>query len=232
MSVQRLDLDPSSVIDTSRITEADPLSDADLTVDEVGRRLVDAAIDCIDQLGYGRVSTAEVALRAGVSQSEHYLRFPARAQLMAAVGTEVVRRWSATYRATRSAEALQHSGDPRDAWVAVARRGWDRPPSTERRVWQELVMASLTDDQLRKRLLPISLQVGDLAVQDMANLPGADRVPADILIGAGATLLQMSDLDTSYFDFAHHHVPGVGIAMELMMGRLYDEYVGQRDSAW
>lgn len=230
MAAQRLDPDPSSVIDNSSIIEADPLPAVDRCADEVGRRLVNATIDCIDQLGYASVSTAEVALRAGVNQNEHDLRYSTRAQLMAAAAGELVRRWSAAHP---PAEVRRYRGRPRDAWLAAARQGSNRSFSTERRVWQELMMASLIDDQLRQRLLPISLNVGALAVRYVKALPGADRVPDDVLVGVGLTLLQMSDLDSTYFAMAARPVPGIEMAMELLMGKLYDEYVGNRRvTAW
>ena len=205
---------------TSPPAEAD-----DPPLDEQGRRLIDAAIDCTHRLGYGRVSTAEVALMAGVSANEQYERFATKADLMAAVGAEVVRRWGAEQRRQQSEMTIDLTADERSQWIGVVRRCTARSVNPERHVWQELVLAAVTDAPLRTLLEPIIEGVSHLAWRDLSGLPNAHRVPADVLVGAAATLTQMSDLEATMIDLYDTAIPGLTRSMELLVGALHDTYV-------
>lgn len=232
--MSQMDPDPSTVIDQVVARATAPPSDkpgdsgAATEHDALSLRLVDAAIDCIDQVGYGRVSTAEVGLRAGVSQGQQYERYPTKADLMAAVGAEVVRRWQATQDHHQD-EAIDLTENARAAWLALVPRCLARQLSTERHVWQELILAAVTDESLRALLEPIGRGIAALAIGELEGLPGADLVPHDVRVGVGITMTQMSDLDANYLDLSGDKIPGLATALQLMVGKLYDDYVAGAD---
>ncbi len=52
--------------------------------DQTRRALLDAALECIADLGYAKATTTEIARRAGVSRGAQRYHFPAKTDLMAA----------------------------------------------------------------------------------------------------------------------------------------------------
>ena len=56
------------------------------------RRLLDASIDTIVEIGYARASAAVIAKRAGLSVGALFRHYPTMGDFMAATGKEVLRR--------------------------------------------------------------------------------------------------------------------------------------------
>src|SRR5258705_10494928 len=61
-------------------------------------RLLDATIACLDQLGYSRTTTTEIAERAGVSRGAQLHHFPTKAELVTTAVEHLFRRRDAEFR--------------------------------------------------------------------------------------------------------------------------------------
>ena len=204
--------------------QGDSESDGGGPGSRIAARLVDAAIDCIDQLGYGRVTTAEVALRAGVTQAEQYRLFPTRADLMAAVAHAVVRRWADAVEHPRPGGVIDLSTDPREAWRLFGTLRWDDRLRAEGHVWQELMLACNTDSLVKERMRDLGGVVARVALAEMRRLPGSERVPDDVLLGVGVTVVQMRETGRTYLELNSHEVPGLAEALRLMVDNVCDRY--------
>ncbi|MEZ5383019.1 MAG: TetR/AcrR family transcriptional regulator [Microthrixaceae bacterium] len=192
--------------------------------DALASRLVDAAIDCIDQLGLGRLTTAEVALRAGVTQTEQYRLFPVRADLLGAVAAEVLRRWADDIAHPRSGTVIDLSAGPREAWRSVGSPRRQDRLSAETHVWQELVLASYTDPHLAERMRELGGAIAQVALAELRQLPGAELVPDDVLLGVGVTVMQMRETGRTYLQLNGYEIPGLTKALQLMLEGVCDRY--------
>jgi AcrR family transcriptional regulator len=83
-------------------------------VDEIGERILDAAVEAASVHGIGRMSVADVAARVGLSRPTVYKRYPSKDALVAAaVRREAMRVVDETRLAAADLE------DPRDALTAA-----------------------------------------------------------------------------------------------------------------
>lgn len=112
-------------------------------------RLVDAAIATLAEQGYSGARTAGIAARAGVSEGALFRHFPTRRALLSAAAAEVAQRQVAEFR-ERAPGSVQTPRDIRITLGELVRLGSNR----ENRTWQELMVASRTDAQLREELRP------------------------------------------------------------------------------
>jgi AcrR family transcriptional regulator len=112
------------------------------------QRILEAAVESFEALGYAATTTLEVQRRAGVSRGALLHHFPTRPQLVAAAIAELVRR-----NDTASREALADvSGDvdPIDRARRALRSIVSRPAFA---IEMELWMAARADAELRADLL-------------------------------------------------------------------------------
>lgn len=137
-------------------------------------RLLDAAIESILRVGYARTSLAEICERAGVSKGGLFRHFDSRLDLIVSAADEVADRHLAAFRERlRDRDSL----GPREA-LSIMR---DRHRDDVNVVWFELLVAARTDDELRKRLAPVTRRfhaaIDDAAraVPELAALSDADR---------------------------------------------------------
>src|SRR5579871_5026542 len=65
--------------------------------------LLEAALECLVELGYGATTTTEVANRAGVSRGAQLHHFPTKAELLSAAVESLFERRNAEFR-----EAFAH----------------------------------------------------------------------------------------------------------------------------
>lgn len=107
-------------------------------------RVLDAAIECLAELGYAKTTTTEIARRAGVSRGAQLHHFPTKAELVAAA---VERTFD-----QRAAQVLAAIADA-PAGVDRMQRAIDvmwamyQGPACD--AWVELVIAARSDDELR-----------------------------------------------------------------------------------
>lgn len=107
-------------------------------------RLLDATIECLDELGYARTTTPEIARRAGVSRGAQLHHFPTKAALVAAAVEHLFRRRVAEFL---SAFAAVPPGA--DRLAAALDILWQLVSGRSFHAWLELLVASRTDPELR-----------------------------------------------------------------------------------
>lgn len=114
------------------------------------RRLLDAAVDSLLELGFSRASTPEVCQRAGVSQGALFKHFRSKAALLAATVEHLFESLIEDFRRAFDAIAAEE-----DRIEAAVRLLWAvfRQPRLE--VALELFVASRTDPELHDALAPV-----------------------------------------------------------------------------
>ncbi|GAA4987221.1 hypothetical protein GCM10023205_67400 [Yinghuangia aomiensis] len=140
------------------------------TKEEARRDIVEAAVDCILELGFYRASTNEIARRADVAWSSIQHHFGSREALWLAVVVELGRRFNAelehaTVEAATLEERLRllydvlaaHYGDP--VYLAAMQVGinLDRDPATSPDVTAALAEEAAENGRLIHRLFAAAL---------------------------------------------------------------------------
>ena len=119
-------------------------------------RLLDAAVDCLYELGYSGTTTIEVAARAGVSRGAQLHHFPTKEKLV----TEAVRHVLAK-RLDEFRQAFSKLPDGADKPGAAIDILWEKLSCKVFYAWLELVVAARTDAPLKEAVLLIAGQFLD-----------------------------------------------------------------------
>ena len=119
-------------------------------------RLLDAAIDCLYELGYSGTTTIEVAARAGVSRGAQLHHFPTKEHLVTLAVRHVLAKRLEEFRTAFS--ALPEGADKHSAAVTIL---WEMMSSRTFYAWLELVVAARTDPALKEAVLEIAGQFLD-----------------------------------------------------------------------
>jgi AcrR family transcriptional regulator len=114
-------------------------------------KLLDAALDCLVELGYAGTTTTVVAARAGVSRGAQLHHFPTRAALVAAAVEHLYARLTAEYQ--RGFAALPARADRVRAAIRLL---WAMYSSRHFPAVIELFTAARSDAELRAHLAPIA----------------------------------------------------------------------------
>ncbi len=119
-------------------------------------RLLDAAVDCLYELGYSGTTTIEVAARAGVSRGAQLHHFPTKEKLV----TEAVRHVLAK-RLDEFREAFSNLPEGADKPGAAVDILWQKLSCKVFYAWLELVVAARTDAPLKEAVVEIAGQFLD-----------------------------------------------------------------------
>ena len=119
-------------------------------------RLLDAAVECLYELGYSGTTTIEVAARAGVSRGAQLHHFPTKEKLV----TEAVRHVLAK-RLEEFREAFSSLPGGSDKPGAAIDLLWEKLSCKVFYAWLELVVAARTDPALKEAVLEIAGQFLD-----------------------------------------------------------------------
>lgn len=114
-------------------------------------KLLDAALDCLVEHGYGGTTTTVVSERAGVSRGAQLHHFPTRAALVAAAVEHLFARLTADYQRGFAARAA-HS----DRLRAAIELLWSMYTAPHFPAVVEIDTAARTDAELRAHLEPIA----------------------------------------------------------------------------
>ena len=118
-------------------------------------RVLDAAIACLQELGYARTSTPEIARRAGVSRGAQLHQFPTKVELVTSAVEHLFER--------RRAEFVEAFAlIPADSHRATAAIDllWSMVQGPTFDAWLELVVAARTDDELRPAVASMTERLG------------------------------------------------------------------------
>jgi AcrR family transcriptional regulator len=147
------------------------------------QRLLEAAIECLADVGWAGSTVAVVAERAGVSRGAAQHHFPTREDLFAA--------------------AVEHIAVARQSWIRERAQGL--PPGAERtravvglvvdmytgplfHAALHLWVAASSDDQLRSQIVPLEAHVGREAHRLALELLGVDESQPGVREAVQATL--------------------------------------------
>jgi AcrR family transcriptional regulator len=119
-------------------------------------RLLDAAVDCLYELGYSGTTTIEVAARAGVSRGAQLHHFPTKEKLVTEAVRHVLAKRLAEFR-----EAFSNLPDGADKPGAAIDILWEKLSCKVFYSWLELVVAARTDAALREAVAEIAGQFLD-----------------------------------------------------------------------
>ena len=112
--------------------------------------LLEAAFECLVELGYGATTTTEVARRAGVSRGAQLHHFPTKAGLLTAAIESLFERRNAEFR--KAFANFDPRVDQLDAAIDVL---WSMFRSPTYVAWAELWMAARTDPELAAKVVEI-----------------------------------------------------------------------------
>ena len=116
--------------------------------------LLDAAIKCLFEHGYGATTTMLVAKTAGVSRGAMLHQFPTKNDLMIFVVNAVFDEEMALY-----AELLDGIDDPRERLVAYPEAAWKILSQPAGVAVQEILQGSRSDVELARELKPVQAHV-------------------------------------------------------------------------
>jgi len=115
------------------------------------RKLLDAAVETLIEVGYAEASVQRICARAEVSQGALFRHFATREALMVAVGEDLGAQMLERYR-KRFLSLPKGQNDVAGAMKLVR----EACRSRMNQAWYELAMAARTNDNLRKGLEPVA----------------------------------------------------------------------------
>lgn len=156
--------------------------------EETVRRLLEACIDTIIEVGYARASAAVITKRAGVSVGALFRHFETMGDFMAATASEVLRRQLESF--TKRVAEIPADQPALQAALAILRDLTSAPANA---VLYEMLVAARTDEKLRATLQH-ELRQYSTKIHDAARaLPGADIFPEETFPVLVAVLTNVFD---------------------------------------
>ena len=118
---------------------------------ETKKRLLEATIDCLNELGFNKTGTAEIARRAGVSRGALVHHFPSKHDLIVATAEY---HWNRIAEEVRNLAMTMHGGQlSLDAFIDGI---WNKVFLIRgSSATIEMIIAARTDSKLRRELVPM-----------------------------------------------------------------------------
>jgi len=118
---------------------------------ETKKRLLEATIDCLNELGYNKSGTVEIARRAGVSRCALMHHFPSKHDLIVATAEY---HWNRIAEEVRNLAMTMHGGQlSLDAFIDGI---WNKVFLIRgSSATIEMIIAARTDSKLRRELVPM-----------------------------------------------------------------------------
>ncbi len=129
------------------------------------QKLLDAAIECLIELGYARMTTTDVADRAGVSRGAQLHHFPSKVELVTSAIRHLADRRVAELRREAAALPADERGIPQ-----ITELTWSYSSGPLFMAAMELIVASRTDRELHAALWPIEKQFAQTSSQLLREL--------------------------------------------------------------
>ena len=118
---------------------------------ETKKRLLEATIDCLNELGFNKTGTVEIARRAGVSRGALVHHFPSKHDLIVATAEY---HWNRIAKEVRNLAMTMHGGQlSLDAFIDGI---WNKVFLIRgSSATIEMIIAARTDSKLRRELVPM-----------------------------------------------------------------------------
>ncbi len=126
---------------------------------ETQRKLLQATIECLAELGYPRLTLARVSERSGVSKGALFMHYPTKACLVVAAIEAFHESLGAEYPSVLA--RVQNTAKQKRAHAAI-RVLWDMVRRPEYRGAQEVYALARTDPELAALLQPVARQAWPL----------------------------------------------------------------------
>ena len=149
-------------------------------------RLLDASIDTIADVGYGRASAAVITKRAGMSVGALFRHFDTMGDFMAATAHEVLRRQLDAF--TKQVADIPTDQHALEAALQILRQ---ETLNSTNAVLYELMIAARTDDKLRNTLNEVLEQYRAKILDIALVVLGSEGFPEEIIPVIVATLMNI-----------------------------------------
>ena len=180
------------------------------------RRLLEAAVSSLYELGYHRTSTVVVTERAGVSRGSLLHQFPSKADLMVGVAEYIAELRGQAHLAGLGGVPL---GPQRLASLVDILWGQMSSPSGVARL--EIMLASRSDPELAAKLAPLHARLDERhrdAVWSLAKALGAaDRGPVDAAVQLYAAALRGLSVDALFPESREHVEAAVNLLKQVLV---------------
>lgn len=130
-------------------------------------RLLEATLQCLDELGYARTSTPEIARRAGVSRGAQLHHFPTKAELVTNAVEHLFQRRHEDF--LQAFAALPPGADPLESAIDIL---WGMVSGPTFHAWVEIAVASRTDPELHARVAELTQRFADMVDDTFRRLFG------------------------------------------------------------
>lgn len=142
--------------------------------------LLDAAADCLVELGFAGTTTTEVTRRAGVSLGAMLHHFPTKADLLAAAVGHVMQRRQTEFR--KAMTDVPAGADRLDAAIELL---WDAVNGPTFQAWVELWVGARTDPELADALRAMDAEYDRTSREILRELFPPDEYPDAALLEVG-----------------------------------------------
>jgi AcrR family transcriptional regulator len=132
---------------------------------ETRKRLLDAAVLCLAELGYAKSTTARIAEYAGVSRGCQTYHFGTRAELLTGAVEHVLQLFLSEFR-----EKVSRIPSEADRWKLTIDLLWKFLCGPVYRAWQELLIAARADDELRDSVRGVNDRMEEYVVAEFREL--------------------------------------------------------------
>src|SRR5689334_15700490 len=149
------------------------------------RRLLEATVECLFELGWSGATTTVIAERAGVSRGAQLHHYPTRAALVMAAVEHLTERRAADLRAAGATLVARGHAERVDRALDLLATAFTGPLFTAA---LELWVVARTDPGLRTALGPLEARVGRETHRLAVDLLGADESRPGVRETVQATL--------------------------------------------
>lgn len=149
------------------------------------RRLLDATVDCLVDVGWAGTTTTLIAERAGVSRGAQLHHYPTKAALVLAAVTHLAERRATELSAEAENLRAQPTADRVDRVLDLLAAAFTGPLFVAA---LELWVAARTDGELRAALVPLEAHIGREMHRLAVSLLGADESRPGVRQTVQATL--------------------------------------------
>lgn len=163
-------------------------------------RLIETAVDCLHELGYGATTFQVVTDRAGVSRGAILHHFPTRIDLMVAVA-----EYAARFQNRVVEEAVDTAGKELQLFLSVTRATWQAMMQPPAMAMLEVMLATRADPVLAERIREVVaefegqqrdnvwLLAGQLGIRDRARIDAMIRLHRAAMRGLALELSLTGD---------------------------------------
>lgn len=151
--------------------------------------LLDAAVRCLYEHGYGATTTILVAKMAGVSRGAMLHQFPSKADLMIFVVEEVHAETVQLY-----GQLLAGIDNPRDRLLAYPKAVWEVESRPAGIAVLEILQGSRSDTELAEKLRPVEARLEASALETLkSEFPRPSAAMLHLIVGTvqGLSITQM-----------------------------------------